>query len=118
MNVSRNLCISALALSFTLTILSWSKTSAWAAEAGGTETPQGAHRANGLVARGPFRHVHPLGAGQPQGDGNQLVAGQLQSRGVPNKGPIPVEVYDNLYKEFNPVKFDAASGPPSPRKPA
>lgn len=23
----------------------------------------------------------------------------------PNKGPIPVEVYDNLYKEFNPVKF-------------
>jgi alpha-L-fucosidase len=25
----------------------------------------------------------------------------------PNNGPIPVEVYDNLYKEFNPVKFDA-----------
>ena len=25
----------------------------------------------------------------------------------PNKGPIPVEVYDNLYKQFNPVKFDA-----------
>ena len=25
----------------------------------------------------------------------------------PNKGQIPVEVYDNLYKEFNPVKFDA-----------
>ncbi|MCB0185524.1 MAG: alpha-L-fucosidase, partial [Caldilineaceae bacterium] len=23
-------------------------------------------------------------------------------------GPIPVEVYDNLYKEFNPVHFDAA----------
>ncbi|MCY3020326.1 MAG: alpha-L-fucosidase [Planctomycetota bacterium] len=23
------------------------------------------------------------------------------------KGPIPVEVYDNLYKEFNPTKFDA-----------
>ena len=23
----------------------------------------------------------------------------------PNKGPIPVEVYDNLYKAFNPVKF-------------
>jgi len=25
----------------------------------------------------------------------------------PNNGPIPIEVYDNLYKEFNPVKFDA-----------
>ena len=25
----------------------------------------------------------------------------------PNSGPIPVEVYDNLYKEFNPTKFDA-----------
>ncbi|MHC4123770.1 MAG: alpha-L-fucosidase [Planctomycetota bacterium] len=23
-----------------------------------------------------------------------------------NKGPIPVEVYDNLYKKFNPVEFD------------
>ncbi len=26
----------------------------------------------------------------------------------PNKGPIPVEVYDNLYKEFNPTNFNAA----------
>jgi hypothetical protein len=25
----------------------------------------------------------------------------------PNKGPTPAEVYDNLYKEFNPVKFNA-----------
>jgi alpha-L-fucosidase len=25
----------------------------------------------------------------------------------PNRGPIPVETYDNLYKQFNPVKFDA-----------
>jgi alpha-L-fucosidase len=25
----------------------------------------------------------------------------------PNRGPIPVDVYDNLYKEFNPSKFDA-----------
>lgn len=25
----------------------------------------------------------------------------------PNQGSIPVEVYDNLYKEFNPVEFDA-----------
>ncbi len=26
----------------------------------------------------------------------------------PNKGPIPAEVYDNLYKEFNPTQFNAA----------
>ncbi len=25
----------------------------------------------------------------------------------PNRGPIPVEVYDNLYKQFNPTEFDA-----------
>ena len=25
----------------------------------------------------------------------------------PNHGPTPVAVYDNLYKEFNPTKFDA-----------
>ena len=25
----------------------------------------------------------------------------------PNRGPIPVEVYDNLYRQFNPTKFDA-----------
>ncbi|MBN1817576.1 MAG: alpha-L-fucosidase [Sedimentisphaerales bacterium] len=25
----------------------------------------------------------------------------------PNNGPIPVEVYDNLYRRFHPVKFDA-----------
>jgi alpha-L-fucosidase len=26
----------------------------------------------------------------------------------PNHGPIPIEVYDNLYKKFNPVDFEAA----------
>src|SRR5579863_4651710 len=26
----------------------------------------------------------------------------------PNKGPTPVEVYDNLYKSFNPTNFNAA----------
>jgi alpha-L-fucosidase len=26
----------------------------------------------------------------------------------PNKGAIPADVYDNLYKDFNPTKFDAA----------
>jgi len=25
----------------------------------------------------------------------------------PNRGPIPVEVYDNLYRQFNPTRFDA-----------
>jgi alpha-L-fucosidase len=30
-----------------------------------------------------------------------------ERRGTGGKGSIPVEVYDNLYKEFNPVKFDA-----------
>jgi len=30
-----------------------------------------------------------------------------ERRGRKGKGPIPVEVYDNLYKQFNPVKFDA-----------
>ena len=28
-------------------------------------------------------------------------------RGIAGKGEIPVEVYDNLYKEFNPTRFDA-----------
>ena len=31
-----------------------------------------------------------------------------ERRGTGGTGAIPVEVYDNLYKEFNPVKFDAA----------
>ncbi|MEA3368021.1 MAG: alpha-L-fucosidase [Planctomycetota bacterium] len=30
-----------------------------------------------------------------------------ERRGRRGKGPIPVEVYDNLYKTFNPIKFDA-----------
>jgi len=30
-----------------------------------------------------------------------------ERRGREGKGPIPVEVYDNLYKQFNPVKFNA-----------
>ena len=30
-----------------------------------------------------------------------------ERRGEKGRGPIPVEVYDNLYKQFNPVKFDA-----------
>ncbi len=30
-----------------------------------------------------------------------------ERRGTGGKGEIPLEVYDNLYKEFNPVKFNA-----------
>ena len=30
-----------------------------------------------------------------------------ERRGVGGTGEVPVEVYDNLYKKFNPVKFDA-----------
>ena len=34
-------------------------------------------------------------------------AGERRGTRNPNPGTIPVEVYDNLYKKFNPVKFDA-----------
>ena len=30
-----------------------------------------------------------------------------ERRGIEGTGQIPVEIYDNLYKKFNPVKFDA-----------
>jgi alpha-L-fucosidase len=30
-----------------------------------------------------------------------------ERRGIEGKGEIPVEIYDNLYKQFNPVKFKA-----------
>jgi len=30
-----------------------------------------------------------------------------ERRGIEGKGEIPVEVYDNLYKQFNPVRFSA-----------
>ena len=30
-----------------------------------------------------------------------------ERRGRRGRGPIPAQVYDNLYKQFNPVKFDA-----------
>ena len=33
--------------------------------------------------------------------------GERRGRRDKSTGPIPVEVYDNLYKEFNPVRFDA-----------
>lgn len=31
-----------------------------------------------------------------------------ERRGISGKGEIPVEVYDNLYKQFNPLRFNAA----------
>ncbi|MHC4324137.1 MAG: alpha-L-fucosidase, partial [Planctomycetota bacterium] len=34
--------------------------------------------------------------------------GERRGRKDKSTGSIPVEVYDNLYKQFNPVKFDAA----------
>ncbi|MHC4440071.1 MAG: alpha-L-fucosidase, partial [Planctomycetota bacterium] len=33
--------------------------------------------------------------------------GERRGRKDKSTGSIPVEVYDNLYKQFNPVKFDA-----------
>jgi alpha-L-fucosidase len=30
-----------------------------------------------------------------------------ERRGIEGKGEVPVEIYDNLYKQFNPVKFNA-----------
>ena len=29
---------------------------------------------------------------------------------------VPIEEYDNLYKRFNPVKFNGSSGPRSPKR--
>ena len=43
------------------------------------ERDEGSSRgADGVVAGGAVRHVHPLGAGEPDGAGNQLVARQLE----------------------------------------
>ena len=43
------------------------------------------------------RNVHPLGAGDDPGHGDRLVA----------RPQVAIEDYDGLYKEFNPVLFDA-----------
>ncbi len=52
--------------------------------------------------------VPALGAGQPQGHRDRLVARRRATRhGRQSTGEIPVEVYDNLYKQFNPVEFNA-----------
>jgi alpha-L-fucosidase len=31
-----------------------------------------------------------------------------ERRGIEGKGEVPVEIYDNLYKQFDPIKFNAA----------
>jgi alpha-L-fucosidase len=93
-------------LSFALTILSWPKTSAWAAEPGGSETPveRAARLAWWRQARfGMFLHWGPVSL-----KGTEISWSRgAERRGIAGKGEIPVEVYDNLYKEFNPVGFDA-----------
>jgi alpha-L-fucosidase len=107
MNVPRSLCISVLVLSFALMIFSWSKASAWAAEAAGAETPQErtARLAWWREARfGMFVHWGPVSL-----KGTEISWSRANSNPkCPNQGPIPVAVYDNLYKEFNPTKFNAA----------
>jgi alpha-L-fucosidase len=107
MNVPRILYLSALVLSFTLMILSWSNASAWAAEPAGSETPQErtARLAWWREARfGMFVHWGPVSL-----KGTEISWSRANSNPkCPNQGPIPVVVYDNLYKEFNPTKFDAA----------
>ena len=50
-----------------------------------------------MVACRALRHVHPLGAGEYQGNGDWLVA----------RSQVPEEEYDSLYKQFNPTQFDA-----------
>jgi alpha-L-fucosidase len=107
MNAPGILGISALALSFALTIPCRPGTSAWAAEPRGVETPQ--ERAARLAwwreARfGMFIHWGPVSL-----KGTEISWSRGNSNPqCPNSGPIPVAVYDNLYKQFNPTKFDAA----------
>jgi len=50
-----------------------------------------------MVERCPLWNVHPLGSGQHQRYGNRLVKGREWT----------VEEYDGLYRQFNPVNFDA-----------
>jgi alpha-L-fucosidase len=106
MNTPRILGISALALSFALTILAWPGTSAWAVGPGGSETPQdrAARLAWWREARfGMFIHWGPVSLKEAEISWSRANSNPK----CPNNGPIPVAVYDNLYKKFNPTKFDA-----------
>jgi len=106
MNAPGILGRSACALSFALTILCRPGTLARAAEPRGVETPQAraARLAWWREARfGMFIHWGPVSL-----KGTEISWSRANSNPkCPNSGPIPVEVYDNLYKEFNPAKFDA-----------
>ena len=106
MNAPRILGISALVLSFAPTILFRPETSAWAVEPGGSETPQSraARLAWWREARfGMFIHWGPVSLKETEISWSRANSNPK----CPNNGPIPVAVYDNLYKEFNPTKFDA-----------
>ena len=106
MNAPGILGRSACALSFALTILCRPGTLARAAEPRAVETPQAraARLAWWREARfGMFIHWGPVSL-----KGTEISWSRANSNPkCPNSGPIPVEVYDNLYKEFNPAKFDA-----------
>ena len=73
----------------------------------GGETP--AHREDRLAwwreARfGMFIHYGPVSL-----TGKEISWSRANSNPrCPNQGPTPVAVYDNLYKEFNPTRFNAA----------
>src|SRR5512138_1970642 len=59
-----------------------------------------------LVARGPLRafiHWGPVAL-----KGTEISWSRANTNPLcPNKGEVPAEVYDNLYKSFDPVRFDA-----------
>ena len=106
MNAPRILSVSALVLSFILAILFWPETSARAVESGSSETPQ--ERAARLAwwresRFGMFIHWGPVSLKEMEISWSRANSNPK----CPNNGPIPVAVYDNLYKEFNPTKFDA-----------
>ena len=67
--------------------------------------PRTTDRPHEVVAGGPLRHVHPLGAGLAQRHRDRLVARIRGPNGA--RGDIPAAEYDSLFKQFNPTKFIA-----------
>jgi alpha-L-fucosidase len=106
MNAPRILSISGLVLSFALMILSRPETSAGAVESVSSETPQErtARLAWWRESRfGMFIHWGPVSLKETEISWSRANSNSK----CPNNGQIPVAVYDSLYKEFNPTKFDA-----------
>ncbi|MGO9113743.1 MAG: alpha-L-fucosidase, partial [Thermoguttaceae bacterium] len=106
MNAPRILSISALLAGFALTVLSWPETSAWALERSGRETSQdrAARLAWWRQSRfGMFIHWGPVSLKETEISWSRANSNAK----CPNNGQFPVAVYDNLYKEFNPTKFNA-----------